>query len=225
VTATAQNGFHFSLRAFAMSIYVLESFRDFFHSIGFSTSEMTDEEIRKKDLLEVASAVQATIEAQNPSGLSGVWLADEGVYEKYNEFRIGLERRHNNYVEWRSQQRPSEPDVGGGYQRSAGSEPASAHAILDRVEFPPTCGRAPHAKNWKSQLKTDRLKNNSTKQIEYLFLYAAEKHCVECMQWYVEKYHVDTDAISCQKNARGWAENSGEPVPLDVEVFLQSIGL
>lgn len=211
-----------------MSIYVSQSFRDFLRSIGFAASETTDEDIRNKDLLEVAEAVQATIDAHNPSDVSGVWLADESLYEHFNEFRIALEKRHNTYVEWRSQQRPSEPKVRAGYQRSAGSEEASAcgaPAILDRVEFPPTCSRAPHSKNWNKQLKTDRLKNNATKQIQYLFLYAAEKHCVQCMRWYVENYHVDTEAISCAKNARGWAEESGEPVPADVEVFLQSIGL
>ena len=126
VTATAQNRFDFSLCDFAMSIYVLQSFRDFLQSIGFSESETTDEDIRSKDLSEVAEAVQVTIEAHNPSGLSGVWLADESVYEKYNELRIELEGRHSSYREWRLHQRPSEPAVHGGYQRSAGSEQASA---------------------------------------------------------------------------------------------------
>ena len=229
VTATAQNRFDFSKCAFAMSIYVMQSFRDFFHSIGFSECETTDEDIRSKDLSEVAEAVQATIEAHDPSGLSGVWLADESVYEKYNELRTALEKRHDAaYVEWRAQQRPSEPAVCGGYQRSAGSEQAraaDAPQILDRVEFPPTCDQAPHAAKWKKQLETERLKNNCTRQIEYLFLYAAEKRCVTCMRWYMEKYQVDTDAVSCTMNARGWAEQSGKALPADVNTFLQSIGL
>ena len=228
VTATAQNRFDFSLCDFAMSIYVMQSFRDFFHSIGFSKSETTDEDIRSKDLSDVAEAVQVTIEAHNPSGLSGVWLADESVYEKYNELRTALERTHSSYVEWRAQQRPSEPAVRRGHQGSAGSERATAAIvpeILDRVEFPPTCDKAPHAPNWRKQLERERLKNNSTKQIEYLFLYAAEMHCVECMRWYMEKYHVDTDAVSCKMNARGWAEKDGNAPPADVHTFLQSIGL
>ena len=58
-----------------------------------------------------------------------------------------------------------------------------------------------------------------------LSLYAAEKHCVKCMQWYVDKYNVDTRATSCKLNARGWAERSGGALPLTIDEFLQSLNL
>ena len=102
---------------------------------------------------------------------------------------------------------------------------SSAPASVDQVVFPTTCGKAPHTPQWLKKCASKRLKNNRTKQVEYLFLYAAEKHCVKCMQWYVDKYNVDTRATSCKLNARGWAERSGGALPLTIDAFLQSLNL
>lgn len=46
------------------------------------------------------------------------------------------------------------------------------------------------------------------KQTEYKFLFAAEAHCLQCMQFYAAQPGFDLHCRSCDLNAREWAESN-----------------
>ena len=105
------------------------------------------------------------------------------------------------------------------WERQPEGDAAASASSGDAGIFAP-CSGAPHCGTWES--RRGRLAEG--KQMEYLFLYAAEAHCVPCLQFYAPR--VNVHCKSCRKNARAWAEQRKDQVlPPELDAWLSSVGL
>ena len=89
----------------------------------------------------------------------------------------------------------------------------------------PACSLAPHIDDFEA--KHGSL--DSRKKMEYMFLYAAQAHCLTCMEFYSSIEGFNVKCVSCGKTARQWATTSRSrrrrqavDIPLDVEAWLQA---
>lgn len=105
------------------------------------------------------------------------------------------------------------------WERQPEGDAAASASSGDTGIFAP-CSGAPHCGTWES--RHGRLAEG--KQMEYLFLYAAEAHCLPCLQFYAPR--VNVHCKSCRKNARAWAEQRKDQVlPPELDAWLSSVGL
>lgn len=108
--------------------------------------------------------------------------------------------------------------MGNGAERQTGAGTSSAQQA-------PTCSLAPHLDDFEA--KHGSL--DGRKKKEYAFLYAAQAHCLTCMEFYSSMEGFNVKCVSCGKTARQWAMTSRSrrrgrsvDIPLDVEAWLQA---
>lgn len=100
--------------------------------------------------------------------------------------------------------------------RSARS-PLRDHNVVTRT----CCPLAPHCDKFDRKYG----RKNEKKQLEYRYLFAAQHHCLRCMQYYCDQEDVNPHCKSENKNARDWAELYNKIIPRTLEVWLTNRGL
>lgn len=146
-----------------------------------------------------------------------------------------LTERHNMFLEWRALNDPigectvEPPNTSSGaYVREAAQSAQSTH------RFRSPCARQPHCATWEAEYESMTRKNKKRKRaeeaslekkIEYLYLFAAQARCVECMKHYLNTQLISANCESSGLNARGWALQSNAPIDKDLEDLLRHLGL
>lgn len=113
------------------------------------------------------------------------------------------------------------PSTGGCTAKGDAGAAASSGAASTAASgiFAP-CSGAPHCPRWESQ--HGGLPEG--KRMEYLFLYAADAHCLHCLQFYSTR--VNIQCTSCRKNARAWAnQRKGQVMTPELDAWFSSVGL
>ena len=104
----------------------------------------------------------------------------------------------------------------GGGGAPAGAPPDRSSSSTDGDLATTPCSEAPHFP------RRDLSKLTDEKRLQYRFLYAAEAHCLQCLRHLV--HQVDPLCVSCDKNAREWAESQA-PVSVPLRRFFRKYGI
>ena len=153
---------------------------------------------------------------------------DDDKKEACNAFN----QRFNNAWDELVRRLPQDWNAGAERQTGAGtSSQQQAHterqtgAGTSSAQQAPTCSLAPHLDDFEA--KHGSLDDRKKK--EYAFLYAAQAHCLTCMEFYSSMEGFNVKCVSCGKTARQWAMTSRSrrrgrsvDIPLDVEAWLQA---
>ena len=100
-------------------------------------------------------------------------------------------------------------------------------------EGPTLCRDAPHCDDFDEHYplghgiaKKRKKAITEERRMEYKFLFAAEAHCLRCLNYYAAQPDFDVNCQSCGKNARGWADsNTTENIPTDIDAWLRDRNL
>ena len=121
---------------------------------------------------------------------------------------------------------PASSGTGSGFastQHAASS--AGPGGDRPRQSFRSSCPAYPHCKEKTWRQKQRAHPTDDVKLLQYLYLYAAQDHCLRCLEFYATCVELDVACESCQLDARGWASFNGQTVPQEIKDFLRSKGL
>lgn len=97
------------------------------------------------------------------------------------------------------------------------------------IEQLTVCDDAPHGDyeqnhGWNAKKKKKRGRElTEEREMEYKFLYAAEAHCLQCLQYYASQPGFDLSCTSSGKGAREWASAKNDGIfPIELEMWLRS---
>ena len=140
---------------------------------------------------------------------------------------------------WGRRKRPLSPSSNRDLQESTSASAAtnssvgqSSHCELtgDCTKLVAPCPEAPHTEFWKTTEKNlRRRKQGNDKALEYLYLFAAEDWCVQCMSYYVNDKVVNPACTSQGRTACEYAMATAKKrrisMPSEVHDLLSAYGL